>query len=31
LVTLFGATNELPEEDELAALYDRFLLRFVLG
>src|SRR5437867_3575373 len=31
LATLFGATNELPEEDELAALYDRFLLRFVLG
>ena len=31
LLTLFGATNELPEEDELAALYDRFLLRFVLG
>jgi MoxR-like ATPase len=31
LITLFGATNELPEEDELAALYDRFLLRFVIG
>lgn len=31
LVTLFGAANELPEEDELAALYDRFLLRFVIG
>ena len=31
LVSLFGATNELPEEDELAAVYDRFLLRFVLG
>ena len=30
LVTLFGAANELPEEDELAALYDRFLLRFVV-
>ena len=30
LITLFGASNELPEEDELAALYDRFLLRFVL-
>ena len=30
LITLFGATNELPEEDELAALYDRFLLRFVV-
>jgi MoxR-like ATPase len=31
LLTLFGATNELPEEDELAALYDRFLVRFVIG
>ncbi len=31
LLTLFGASNELPEEDELAALYDRFLLRFVIG
>ena len=30
LVTLFGASNELPEEDELAALYDRFLLRYVV-
>jgi MoxR-like ATPase len=28
LLTLVGATNELPEEDELLALYDRFLLRF---
>jgi MoxR-like ATPase len=31
LITLFGATNELPEEDELQALYDRFLVRFVVG
>lgn len=31
LVTLFGASNELPEDDELLALYDRFLLRFVVG
>lgn len=31
LLTLFGASNELPEEDELVALYDRFLLRFVVG
>ncbi len=31
LVTLFGASNELPEDDELQALYDRFLLRFVVG
>jgi MoxR-like ATPase len=31
LLTLFGASNELPEDDELTALYDRFLLRFVVG
>ncbi len=31
LMTLFGASNELPEDDELTALYDRFLLRFVVG
>lgn len=31
LITLFGAANELPEEEELAAVYDRFLLRFVVG
>ncbi len=31
LITLFGATNELPEEDELQALYDRFLVRYVVG
>ena len=30
LVTLFGAANELPEEDELSAIYDRFLVRFVV-
>ena len=30
LVTLFAATNELPEDDELLALQDRFLLRFVV-
>jgi len=30
LLTLFGASNELPEDDELLALYDRFLLRFVV-
>src|SRR5579875_372962 len=29
LITLFGASNELPDEEELTALYDRFLLRFV--
>src|SRR5512139_995452 len=31
LITVFGASNELPEDDELQALYDRFLLRFVVG
>ena len=31
LITLFGASNELPEDDELQALYDRFLLRFVVS
>ena len=30
LLTMFGASNELPEDDELMALYDRFLLRFVV-
>lgn len=30
LITLFGASNELPDEEELTALYDRFLLRFVV-
>jgi MoxR-like ATPase len=29
LITLFGASNELPDEDELSALFDRFMLRFV--
>jgi MoxR-like ATPase len=28
LVTIFGASNELPEGKELEALFDRFLLRF---
>ncbi|MCK5603599.1 AAA family ATPase [Candidatus Pacearchaeota archaeon] len=28
LVSMFGASNELPEEEELEALYDRFILRF---
>ena len=31
LRTLVAASNELPEEEELAALYDRFLLRFTVG
>jgi MoxR-like ATPase len=30
LISLLGASNELPEDDELQALYDRFLLRFVV-
>src|ERR1700731_2705644 len=30
LITLFGASNELPDEEELTALYDRFLLRFTV-
>ncbi|HXW84041.1 MAG TPA: AAA family ATPase, partial [Candidatus Binataceae bacterium] len=29
LLTMFGASNELPDEDELLALYDRFMLRYV--
>jgi MoxR-like ATPase len=27
LISVYGATNEVPEGDDLAALYDRFLLR----
>lgn len=30
LISLFGAANELPEDDELQALYDRFLVRYVV-
>src|SRR5262249_10808150 len=30
LLALFAAANELPEDDELLALQDRFLLRFVV-
>jgi MoxR-like ATPase len=30
LITLFGASNELPDEEELTALFDRFLLRFTV-
>lgn len=30
LLALFGAANELPEDDELQAVYDRFLVRFVV-
>ena len=28
LITMFGASNELPDEEELTALFDRFMLRF---
>jgi len=28
LISLYGASNELPEEEELAALHDRFILKF---
>lgn len=31
LQSLFGASNELPESEELGALYDRFLLRYIVG
>lgn len=31
LLSLVAASNELPDEEELAALYDRFLLRFTVG
>jgi MoxR-like ATPase len=31
LESLLAASNELPEEDELGALYDRFLLRYTVG
>lgn len=30
LMTCIGASNELPQGDDLAALYDRFLLRYVV-
>ena len=31
LVSLFAASNELPESQELEALFDRFMLRFDVG
>src|SRR5271170_3415774 len=31
LITMFGASNELPDEEELTALFDRFMLRFMTG
>ncbi|MBI4819830.1 MAG: AAA family ATPase [Deltaproteobacteria bacterium] len=31
LLTLVAASNEIPEEDELGALFDRFLLRFTVS
>lgn len=30
LISLIGASNELPDEEELGALYDRFLVRFLV-
>ncbi len=30
LVTMFAAANELPDEEELTALYDRFMFRFMV-
>lgn len=31
LIAMFGASNELPDEEELSALYDRFMFRFMAG
>lgn len=31
LQSLFGASNELPEGEELGALYDRFMLRYIVN
>jgi MoxR-like ATPase len=31
LVSVVGASNELPQEEELLALYDRFLVRYHVG
>jgi len=31
LISVVGASNELPDEAELGALYDRFLLRYVVN
>ncbi len=31
LVTMFGASNELPEGKDLEAMFDRFLVRFEVG
>ena len=31
LISLFGASNELPQETELEALFDRFLIRMTVG
>ncbi len=30
LVSMIGASNELPDEEELTALYDRFMLRYIV-
>src|SRR5262249_55510062 len=31
LISMFGASNEMPQGNELEALWDRFLLRFRVG
>jgi MoxR-like ATPase len=31
LISLFGASNEMPQGDDLAALWDRFLIRLEVG
>ncbi len=31
LISLFGASNELPQGDDLGALWDRFIIRTVVG
>lgn len=31
LITMIGASNELPEDETLTALFDRFLLRYVVS
>lgn len=31
LISIFGASNETPEDDTLAALYDRFLVRILVN
>jgi len=30
LISIFGTSNEMPEDDSLSALYDRFMLRYIV-